>query len=162
MSVTVRLSSFEIMHAATAGVARNVTAIRDARPLEDGRYDTGFGRHVDGAIGELAVAKHLGLYWQPAVGTLDTKTGDVAGIQVKSQVPKRWGNHLIVRPHDPEEFVYVLAILRLPDVEIVGKIGGWLAKIPEHWRERDPQKGVHRAAYFVPTTALGPLDELIV
>lgn len=162
-AVVVELTGFEIGHAGVAGVWRNVTAIRDHRPLEDGRFDLGFGRHVEGAIGEYAAAKALGKCWSPAVGILDTNTGDLSGVHVKATT--RTDGSLIVRPHDPPELPYVLAILRLTDrdgmfVTLPGWIQGSDARDDRYWRDRDPRRGVHRAAWFVPQSDLRPLSEL--
>lgn len=145
-AVNLRMTSFELLHAAHAGVARNVSAIRDGRPLEEGRRDLGFERHIVGAIGEYAVARALGVCWRPAVGRLDTETGDIAGLQIKSTTNP--AGELIVRPHDPGGFNYVLVVVRVPDVRIVGWFEGHAAKQPGYWREKDGKR-VHRAAFFV-------------
>lgn len=157
---TVRLTPYEVLHAADAGCARNVSAMRDRRPLERGRVDLGFERHIVGAIGEYAVCRVLNIHWQPVVGKPDTEIGDVMGLQVKSTTNRN--GPLIVRKHDPASFPYILAIVMQEQgclaVNVVGWLGGEDAKVPEYWREEGGY--VHRAAYFVPHDALLELDAL--
>lgn len=150
LEVTVRLSWFEILSAAHAGVSRNVSALRDNRQVENGRTDSVWDRHILGAIGELAVAKALNRYWSPAVGRLDTETGDIeaAGVHVKATTLPN--GSLIVRPHDPDDLPYVLVVLELPFVRIVGWMLGADAKSGRYWRDVDRARGIHRAAHFVP------------
>lgn len=159
---TIHLSTFEIIHAAQAGVTRTAVNLARGREREGGRTDLGFGRDVLGVLGEYAVARALDLCWQPVVGSLDTHTGDVAGVQVKSTT--RTDGSLIVRPHDPPEFPYVLAVVRRSTGGLSVDLAGWLdgaeAKVDRYWRAADPASGIHRAAYFAPQGALRPLDEL--
>jgi len=151
---TLDLTPFEILHAAQVGIARNVSALRDHRPLENGRTDLGMERHIIGAIGEYAVSRALDCCWRPAVGRLDTLTGDVGRVQVKATTLPN--GCLIVREHDPAEFTYVLAIVRLArtglGVLLPGSVAGHVAKQPEFWSLRGHQPG-----YYVPQSRLEPL-----
>lgn len=157
--VTLTLSGSEIAAAANVGVWRNLSAAKHNRALEPGREDSGFERHILGAIAEYAFARYRNVCWIPQIGTLDTETGDVAGgFQIKATL--RANGSLIVRPHDPAEFRYVLATLNLPSVRLVGWIHGDDARTPEHWRDRNPAAGIHRAAYFVPQARLYELELL--
>jgi len=155
-AVAVPLAPGEVMFAAFVGVARTVSALRDGRTLEAGRLDDGWERSVHGAIGEYAVAKTLDVHWHPAVGRLDTLTGDVGGYQVKATT--RSDGCLIVRPHDPPEFVYLLVVIDRSTVAVVGSKLGYEAKVPRYWRERDVARGIHRAAYFVPQSDLEAVE----
>lgn len=147
------------MQAAHVGVARNVSAIRDARPLEDGRRDHGWETHIHGAIVEQALAKALDVYWHPAVGRLDTETGDVAGYQAKAITHP--AHSLIVRKHDDARFSFVLGLLEDErTVRLLGWLPGAEATVDRYWREVDPARGVHRAAYFVPQSALRSIETL--
>lgn len=158
MSETIRLTWHEVVQSAHGGIARQVSALRDARPLEGGRTDSGFERHIIGVLGETALAKWLGVYYAPTVGSLDTPFGDVArSFHVKATL--RSDGELIVRHHDPADFPYVLAIVSLPDVRLVGWLHGHEAKQPGYWLDRNPSLGVHRAAYFVPQRDLRSMSE---
>lgn len=152
-----RLTWDEIALAAKVGVEMRVSNLSKGRSFEGGRGDLGFDRHVQGELGALAVAKELGLDYAPVIGELDTYTGDLAGLQVKTTTIG--SGSLIVRPHDPEEFPYVFAVIALPDVHVRGWMLGSEAKAPAYWREAGG--GIHRAAYFVPQQALNPMAWLV-
>lgn len=157
--VQVKLSSFELLHAAVAGVSRRVRAIHDGRPGMVAESDLGWERDVVGAIGEYAVARALDRCWSPSVGFVDTADGDLPGVQVRTT--SRSTGSLILRENDPPEFPYVLVLVdRLPVVRIAGWALGADGKIPAYWRERNPAAGIHRAAYFVPQSSLADLSTL--
>ena len=156
----ITLTSHEILHAAMAGVTRNVTALRDHRALENGRADSGWENHINGALGEYAVAKVLGRCWSPAVGVLDTDTGDLPGNWHVKSTTRRNGR-LIVRRQDPMEMTYALVVLDLPHVEVVGWIPGEFAKLEEFWEEEDRARGIHQAAYFVPAANLHSFEAAV-
>lgn len=155
-----RLTPAEVYLAGQAGFARTLRARIDGRSLEDGRRDFGFERDVQGAIAEYAVAKFLNVCWTPAIGDLDLH-GDLPGVcQVKSSTHPR--PSLIVRKHDIDTLPYVLVRLdSIVDVELVGWIEGADAKDPLFWREVDPSRGIHQAAFFVPGSSLLPMEELL-
>lgn len=130
-----------------------MSAIRDGRPLEPGRIDDGFQHHIHGAIGEYAVARALNVCWSPAVGRLDTESGDLPGNWHVKTTTRAKGS-LIVRPHDPEAMIYALVVVQLPVAVFVGSISGLDARQPEYWRDVNLAAGIHRAAWFVPQRAL--------
>jgi hypothetical protein len=151
----IELRPFDVHLAAFVANCRSVSALRNGRELEAGRRDLGFERHVEGAIGEYSVAIGADRCWRPIGNRLDTDLGDIGGeLQVKTTT--RPNGCLIVRPHDPPQFAYVLVELDLRN--LVANIRGWApgrqAKQARYWRERNPAGGVHRAAYFVPPDEL--------
>lgn len=155
----VRLSDHELRVAAAQGVARVVSAVAKGRQREPGRTDV-FERHCLGAVGEYAAAKALGVFWSLDCGELDTNRGDLAGrIQVKATT--RQNGSLIVRPNDPTDMPYLLAIVALELLPVV-RVAGWArgsdCKTDENWREIDRARGVHQAAWFVPQDQLLPLE----
>lgn len=148
----VTLSPVEMALAATAG------GIRHAESLMRGRRDAhglpeeadGLRLHVDGAAGEIAVAKLLGRYWGGDVGTF--KRADLGrGVQVRTR--SRHDYELLVRPDDPDDHAFVLVTGSPPRLAVRGWIWGQEAKRPEWLRTH----GGRPPAYFVPTTALRPL-----
>lgn len=156
--LNIKLSWYEILHAAYAGVSRSVSGMKDGRSLEPGRNGERFGQDCIGAIGEFAVSKVLGMHWSPAVGFLDTGIGDVGGVQVKST--SRGNGSLILRLNDEDRFRFVLCRMpSLPLVEIAGWIQGHAGKDPQYWRETDAARGIHQAAFFVPQIALVSIDD---
>lgn len=155
-----KLTSLERRIGFEAGMARAVFALEHGLRLEPGRFDLGIESHVLGALGELALAKHLGRFWSPLVGGLDTEVGDVGAFQVKAIT--REGLSLIVRDHDPGGSVYVQALVSFPGpvVTLTGWVLGSDAKQPEFWLEAGSKPGIHRSAFFVPLKALKPIGTL--
>lgn len=137
--------------AANVGLMRNITAHRDGRQLDKGRTDDAWGRHIEGALGEYAAAKHLNVCWTPSIGKLDTAVGDVAGYQVRSTT--RQNGSLIVHPADNDDHVFILVTLNLtkPEARVVGHITGRAAKHDRYWRA-----DLNRPAFFIPQHALDP------
>lgn len=136
------------MLGATIGMQRQLEALSQGRPDRHG-YDgaDGWTVHVEGACGELAVAKLLNRYW---AGTLNTfkEGGDVGNIQVRTR--SRENYDLIVRTDDRDEDVFVLVVGRAPKYRVVGWIRGKDAKRAE-WSQTH---GGRPAAFFVPQHAL--------
>ena len=145
------LSWPEVILAASVGVMRNVTNLRDRRRDAHGLRsdDLGWQHHIEGACGECAFAKFAGLFWSGAVGNLTAD--DVGPWQVRTRT--RDDYQLIVHQSDPDDRRFVLVRGRCPRYAVVGWIWGRDAKRHEWWA--DPKGG--RPAYFVPDEALTPL-----
>ena len=154
MSKRVRLSPAEMMHAAMVGIMRQITNLRDGRQDAHGFNGTGWSEHIEGAAGEMAVAKALGHYWSGNHGRL--RADDVGRLQVRTR--SRSDYDLIVHDTDSDDRAFVLVRGKAPEFEVVGWIWGRDAKNPSHWA--DPAGG--RPAYFVPAAELRPLEELDV
>ena len=124
--------------------AQNLTnGKREMYGAEDYR---GFQYMVDGAFGEMAVAKWLGLYWNGAIGNLTA--ADVGNIQVRatrSNPPE-----LILHPRDKDEDVFVLVGLERNQALIFGWCLGFEGKDECYWEDRH---GKGRPAYFIPLDA---------
>lgn len=153
-----RFTDLDRLTCGIVGVSRNASAWQKVMALEGGRTDLGIDRHVIGAMGEFAVARLLGLNWNPVTGVTDTARGDLENLQVKSITARN--RSLIVRPHDPDEFPYVLVFVSMMEAEILGWISGKEAKRSHYFREADPSRGIHQAAYFVPAKDLKPISTL--
>lgn len=159
----IELRAVDVVALAQYAVTRTLHAIGDGRRLEPGRDDLGFGRSLDGVLGEAAVADWLGVPYRPQVHEPDTSLGDVAGCQVRA-TSNRHGK-LIVRKSDPAGFPYVLALLapgRPGGVAVT--LAGWLdgaeAKAEEWWQPEDRARGFHQAAFFVPRAELNHVETL--
>jgi hypothetical protein len=118
-----------------------------------GTPETGWQREIDGALGEVAVAKAMGAYWYGAE-TYARAKGDAARLQVRST--QREGGSLIVHPDDPDDAVFVLVVGRPPRFRIPGWLAGGEAKQERWWRTDIPTP-----AYLVPQAALRSIDELV-
>jgi hypothetical protein len=145
----------ELIHAVLVGTRRRLFANQQKRtsrfpyPHEGGNLMA----DIVGAIGELVVAKSLGIYWSPSVGARDSDVGDVAGYQVRATTIA--GASLVIRDNDRDERPYVLVIGEPPRLTIAGWIYPPSARRVE-WR-RSPNGGP--PAYFVPAGSLRPWDE---
>lgn len=145
---------------------RTLTACCDGRKHEDGRTDMGFDRDIAGMLVEYAVARYFDLFWSPKLHQLDTYTGDLRGVHVKSITQAH--HKLIVRKIDPVDFRYVLGLVgnfrdlrRGLDIKLIGWFHGNEAKQERYWEEKDETRGIHQAAYFVPQADLHPIISLI-
>jgi hypothetical protein len=118
-------------------------------------------RHITGAQGELAFAKHFNKYWAP----IDAATmfhGDVGPIEVRSvefeppkpDKPNQLQRRLYVLKDDKNERRFVHAIVKLPFVQLRGWMLGLDAKRASWWEE--PQAG--RPVYLVPHENLMPIE----
>lgn len=152
--VHISLTGSEFMQAAMVGVMRQIQNRRAGRQDAHGcDPENGWSPHIEGACGEFAVAKVLGLFWSGNLGRLTAD--DVGELQVRTR--SRHDYDLIVHPDDPDKRAFVLVTGRAPDFRIWGWISGQDAKRPEWWGEKG-QPG--RPAFFVPQSALHGLRDL--
>lgn len=149
---SIRLSRSEVMRATLVGVHRHLEA--KAKRLRDkhGFTGDGWGIHIEGALGECALAKALNRYWEGGVNTF--KAGDVGALQVRTRSNPEYD--LLIRPDDPDRDIFVLVTGEMPCYTIHGWIRGWEAKRPEFLKPY----GNRPAAYFVPKEELKPLAVL--
>lgn len=107
-----------------------------------------------GAIGELAVAKHLDRYWAGIdYGAVDASVVDVRSVDVE-------GHRMMLHPEDRDDLPVVLVLVErelLPVVRLMGWIIGRDGKLREYWQ--DPT-GKDRFAFFVPNSKLHAMSEL--
>lgn len=148
-TTVVTLSKMEALMAMNVGGMRHFSSIfnnREDRHGASGAWDL----HIEGAMGELCVAKALGIYWDGAIDVF--KKADLgSNIQVRTR--RRHEYELIVRDDDKIEDRYVLVTGRCPCYVIRGYIFGLDAREPE-WRK---SHGGREPAFFVPQDALSPL-----
>lgn len=152
--ITYRLSLSEMHLASVIGLQRALDAIRNDR---QGRYgadnDAGFDLHIIGCAGELALAKHLNVFWNGAFG--DLSAADVwKHYQVRATTRFETGRLLLHR-EDKDDQPFVLVRARLPLVVLVGWIFGRDGKQQQYWNE---QTG--RPCFFIPAHALHDMHEL--
>lgn len=151
----VRLNPAECRMAAQAGVERRLGAI--ARSSHE-VYGKAAGQDywtidVEAVAAEIAVAKHLGLFWGPAESAAaDKAAGDLpGGIQIRWT--RRDNGKLILHTRDADEHRFVLVCGAMPTFRIAGAIRGRDGKIQDFWWTQAP-----RPAFFVPQSALEPLE----
>ena len=125
--------------------------MRAKSPQRYGCEDYGFDYNINGAIGEMMLAKHLNLYWAGAIG--NKKAPDVSRYYQVRGTCRRDGR-LIVHPPDEDHLPFVLARVLLPEVHLVGWQYGRLAKVLAG-NMTGP-----RPAYFVETADLEDMKTL--
>jgi hypothetical protein len=157
----VTLTPDELLLAAIFGSLRNIDAwTKGYEPLcGDVVGDPAtWGRNIEGVAGEMAVAKHLNIYWKPISG--DPKADDVGPYQVRTNSSRKH-THLCLRPHDRPDRVYISVLSFIPHHhEIVGWLWGSEGMI-------DDERGWYRVGtpglpkcFYVPMAALHPMAEL--
>lgn len=140
--------------AAGVGVRRQIEAFRAGRQdqhgatsAEVGGRGRGWHLHIEGAAGEMAVAKALNRHWSASVNTFKVG-GDVGRVQVRTR--SRHDYELIVRPEERDTDAFILVTGIAPAFRVHGWCYGREAK-REEWRQNH---GGHGAAFFVPASAL--------
>lgn len=148
----ITLEWFEAQLAASVGVARQLSALRQGLGNRFGYRGAGWDIHVEGAGGEMAAAKALGLYWSGSVDTF--KLPDVGTLQIRTR--SRDNYDLIVRPGDADDEAFLLVTGSMPSYLVHGWMLGADAK-REEWLKT---YAARTPAYFVPQSALHPLEGL--
>lgn len=150
------LTPEEMKLSAEIGRARNDASIgagyKDTYGLS---ASTALQKHIEGARGECAAAKALGIKWQADVhsegGGLNKS--DVGKYEVRST--PRLGGSLILHDEDKDDRIYILVTGK----DNVYFVRGWIqckdGKNKNYWRT-----DVRYPAYFVPQSALNPIMEL--
>lgn len=153
MSLRVTLSWYEVTFAAHVGLRRYLDVRENGgrNRWRADNHDDGWDRNIEGAIGEMAVAKALGIFWSASIGTY-RNGADVGLWQVRTR--RKDFYQLLVRPSDPDDVRFYHVKGRSPSFEIVGWMLGKDAKRSEWLREY----GGPPAAYFVPDEYLNPVE----
>jgi hypothetical protein len=147
------LTDTEITRAAWVGVQRQLASLRRRSPHAHG-YDRPdpYLDHIEGAFGELAAARALGLAWLAGVNTYRSE-GDLAGgVEVRTR--KEHHHDLYVRDDDDDDRFYVLVTGQAGAYRVHGGILGRDAKRADWKRILRPGRP---PVYLVPQHALKPL-----
>lgn len=151
--IEVRLRDYEVLQAAMTGMLRQVSAIkRKSVSKINGRE---WQAHIEGACGEVAVAKVMGRYWGGGINTY--KSGgdiDSTGWEVRTRSSHDYD--LIVRDDDDDERIFILVTGHAPDYQV----HGWIRAADAKQHQWQKNYGGHGLAYFVPHHALSEMGEL--
>lgn len=151
--MNVTLEWFEVSRAALVGVSRNVEAMRKGcvsrLPISDE-----WSAHILGALGEAAFAKATNRYWSGSVNTF--KAADV-GENIQIRTRSKHSYDLIVRDGDKDDDVYVLVTGGPTEFTL----HGWMRCGDAKSQKFKANYGNYGEAYFVPKSALRPIDPLI-
>lgn len=145
---SVELTFYEMLLAAHAGVMRQVQNCKDGLAPAYGAGDKNdWQLHIEGCLGECALAKFLGVYWS---GKGELRAPDVGIVDVRT-TRLDYGD-LMMHKRDPDDRVFYL----LCGVNGIYKVKGWIlakdGKKDFYWRDPTGK----RPAYFVPQHALNP------
>lgn len=150
----VTLSWNEVAMASDVGRRRQLSSLRQGLTDKHGFSGDGWGAHIEGALGEMAVAKCLGIYWDGSVNTF--KANDLPGLQVRTRSQHTYD--LIIRRDDPPGDRYLLVTGRCPHYSLRGWIAGADGQRPEYLAAH----GGRERAFFVPPSALHDISTLIL
>lgn len=128
--VKVTLTPGEARLAASVGVERRIQSILAGDKQRHGTTET-WTLNIDGALGELAAAKALGIYWPATVNTYHRVSDLGDGVEVRTASRDDYG--LIIRDGDPDG-KYVLVTGAIP----VYYVHGWADRSevkPEHCKD---------------------------
>lgn len=146
MSVNVDLTPWEMMLAAQCGVMRQVENVKLKRSAAYGAGSLNdWQLHIEGCLGEYALAKYLGVFWD---GKGKVRAPDVGHVDVRTR--SRHDYELIIHESDPDDRAFWLVTGGNGQYRVHGWTYGSEGKKPEYWK--DPAKG--RPAFFVPHSAL--------
>ncbi len=117
----VQLSWAEMLQGAQVGVMRRIkNKVSDRRPDAYGMQGLGWNEDIHGALGELALSKMLGVYWDNKTEGQPNKRPDVGGYEVKTICER---NHrLIVRDNDHDDKLVALVYGHGNQFEAIGWI----------------------------------------
>ncbi|MEY9179688.1 hypothetical protein [Bradyrhizobium sp. USDA 313] len=149
------LTATEMMVASYVGSARNVQSLtRRWLPAAGVGTANTWTPNVEGAAGEMAVAKVLGIYWQPIIG--NHLADDVGPYQVRTNISRKHDD-LCLRPKDRDDRLYISVLSFAPEFVVLGFIKGADGKQQAWLRDGSPERP---QCFYVPRTALRDLDEL--
>jgi hypothetical protein len=152
MSGEVMLTWSEAAMASEIGRMRQLSAIKSGRKDSYGFEGGGWQVHIEGACGELSVAKHLGVYWDGSVDTF--RRPDVGKFEVKTRSKHEYD--LIVRPDSPDDWAFILVTGKCPSYIV----RGWILAVDAKKEEYLQGYGGRPPAYFIPHYALMPMSEI--
>jgi hypothetical protein len=159
-SILVMLSPKLIRYAAHRGVERQIDNLMRSRQEAYGHDPSrDWQTHINGCLGELAVAVCLNLPWDGQVGDLDAM--DVGPYQVRTAYPSIKGGpdpRLILHPTDSMEDIFIHVIGANSHFRLMGWIWAMEGQQSAYWQ--DPSRA-GRPAYFVPNDMLRPMFKLM-
>lgn len=135
------------------GAKRNIEAKVRRLPDRHGFKGCGWDAHIEGACGEIATAKLLGLFWNGSINTFKDG-GDVSGLEVRTRSESHYD--LIIRDNDADTSIYILVIGACPTYRVLGWVRGVEGKRAEYRQAHGGRPG----AYFVPQSVLRPIEQL--
>ena len=151
--IEITLTDYEMAMAANAACLRNIAAKKKYKQVTFMKGE--WQAHIEGACGEIAVAKAMGKYWGGSVNTFK-KGGDIDSTGWEVRTRSKDSYDLIIRKDDPDGRKFILVTGVSPSFKIWGWIKSEDAKRAE-WLEN---YGGHKEAYFVPKDKLRGMETI--
>src|SRR5262245_35480808 len=152
-TINIVLSYSELRLAAEVGIQREASNVRQNRKHLNNFDGPAWSNHIEGACGEMCLAKHLNVYWNGNVGDLDAH--DVAEFEVRTARYHDRDLWLFDRDRDEDKFVLVTG--RAPNFVLRGWItaaeGRACGDVREYVKDRP--------LLYVPQSALHPMKTLM-
>jgi hypothetical protein len=159
MSTWRRLNRGEILQAAMVGIERRIDSrrrgINDKVSRNGSNGPTPWGREIESACAEKAVAKLLRLPWDTRLGRFHKP--DVGPYGVRHTMVHT--NGLLLRPGDPKEIPYILVTGHAPAFCIRGWLWGSEVMVSE-WERASGPKFKDFPCWIAPQECLHDLSTL--
>ncbi len=150
----VELSNGEVLSAAQVGIMRHYASLKSGKPDAFGKAaEGGWTEHVEGALGELAVSKYLGIHWPATINTYRSQP-DTGPYEVRTR--SRHDYDLIIRESDRDDAIYILVTGICP----IYCVRGWMVASEGKQPEFLQSYGHRPPAYFLPAARLYPMATL--
>lgn len=149
----VQLTLSEISTAANVGVRRRLASLAQSLRDKGGVVKHEWEMDIIGAIGELSVAKGLGLYWPAGVNTW--KLPDVGALHVRTTTHA--DGRLLIRPNDGYGIYILVVVGRVGQARLAGWIDFKDVRNPEWFTQPDANRP---GCWAIPQSALKPMSEL--
>ena len=141
-------------------LAIEVAKLRNAKALENGCApgnkqppENTLRDDINGAMGELVVAKYLNHYWDGTQRDLDAP--DVGPYEVRTNGTRRFRD-LRLQPEDYDDRIFISVVGFCPKFQILVWIAGIDGKVSDNWKELAPD----RPCFCVKPEDLHPMDTL--
>lgn len=141
--IEVKLASEDILNGVIVGARRMYDSVR--RNLDNQGSGSNWHQNIEGALAELAFAKHFGLWFDQGVGKYKSK--DVGDYHIRSTKLKN--GCLILRKEDPNG-KYVLVVGEYDTFKIIGWIHSEDCMKDDYLKSPNDRD----AAWFVPQSKL--------
>ena len=153
-SIPVTLMTYEVMQAALVGLMRQISSMKKNFNISHGLSKRNWDIDIEGACGEMAVAKALNVYWDGSVDKF--KSGGDIGSRLQVRTTTHPNGRLIVRDIDDESHIFLLVTGNAPEYILRGWTMGGEAKQEKYL---DSPAG-RPPAYFVPISDLFEIENL--
>jgi hypothetical protein len=151
-SIWITITLAEMLHGATVGTIRHFEAqVAKRTPNHKFMNKDPLAAHIQGAIGELVVAKCRDRYYFPTVNNF--KEADIGeNVQVRLRTKHEW--EMIVRNDDNPDHIFVHVTGEGPQYRIHGWAYGRDVMLPEYRQNH----GNRVESWFVPAKVLRPIS----